>query len=195
LLERVHGELGIDTAALDAYKIAELRALFEGVRVHPRTIAARQRAYAVYFESGAIRMVTGRTALAYAERVAQIEAARARSAIVGQVANRGKDVRVQGVVRLINVDYGDIERMDTEIAEMRKGEILVSEFTAPELMEACRKARAIITDLGGMLSHAAIVSRELGIPCIVGTQHGSKALTTGDRVTVDLDSGLVEKRQ
>lgn len=82
--------------------------------------------------------------------------------------------------------------MEKAIEKMNKGEILVSESTAPELMAACTKAKAIITDMGGMLSHAAIVSRELGIPCIVGTVHASRSLKDGDNIKIDLDTGNIE---
>ncbi|MCI0566183.1 hypothetical protein L0Y46_03215 [bacterium] len=58
-------------------------------------------------------------------------------------------------------------------------------------MLACQKASAIVTDIGGMLSHAAIVSRELNIPCIVGTKNASKILKNGDLVEVDADKGMV----
>ena len=55
-----------------------------------------------------------------------------------------------------------------------------------------RKAAAIITDEGGITSHAAIVSREYGIPCIVGTENATKVLKDGDRVEVDAIKGLVK---
>jgi phosphoenolpyruvate synthase/pyruvate phosphate dikinase len=76
---------------------------------------------------------------------------------------------------------------------MGRGEILVSEFTAPELMAACKKAKAIITDMGGMLSHAAIISRELNIPCLVGTGNATRTLKTGDLVQIDFHLGLVTR--
>ena len=60
-------------------------------------------------------------------------------------------------------------------------------------MLACRKAAAIVTDEGGITSHAAIVSRELGIPCIVGTQYATKILKDGDLVEVDANKGTVKK--
>ncbi|HEY1972982.1 MAG TPA: PEP-utilizing enzyme, partial [Pseudonocardia sp.] len=53
-------------------------------------------------------------------------------------------------------------------------------------------SKALVVDLGGALSHAAIVARELGIPCVVNTRTGTAALRTGDRIRVDGDTGLVE---
>ncbi len=81
--------------------------------------------------------------------------------------------------------------MRKKMKEMKNGEILVSETTEPELMEALRKASAIVTDLGGMLSHAAITSRELDIPCVVATGDASKKLRDGDLIEVNADKGIV----
>ena len=75
--------------------------------------------------------------------------------------------------------------------KMEQGDILVAETTAPELLVACKKAGAIVTDMGGLMSHAAIVSREFGIPCIVGTQNASRILKDGDMVEVDANTGIV----
>lgn len=110
--------------------------------------------------------------------------------VTGIIANSG---RARGPVKVINADYQNFELMRSAIAEMQKGDVLVSVTTSPELMEACNKASAIITDLGGLLSHAAIVSRELGIPCIVGTQYASKIFKDGDLVEVDAEKGIVRK--
>ncbi|MEM2906206.1 MAG: phosphoenolpyruvate synthase [Candidatus Bathyarchaeia archaeon] len=81
------------------------------------------------------------------------------------------------------------------INEFKKGEVLVTEMTAPDWVPAMRKASAIVTNSGGMTCHAAIVSRELGIPCIVGTTGRGAAATdilkTGMEVTVDAKNGVV----
>lgn len=82
--------------------------------------------------------------------------------------------------------------MDTKhIREFQAGEILVTEMTSPDWAPAMRKALAIITDSGGKTCHAAIVSRELGIPCIVGTKDATKILKTGQVITVDATHGVV----
>ncbi|MEK7153227.1 MAG: PEP-utilizing enzyme, partial [Patescibacteria group bacterium] len=73
-----------------------------------------------------------------------------------------------------------------------QGEILVAETTSPEIMPACRKAAAILTNEGGLLSHAAIISREMGIPCIVGLGIADRVLKDGDLVEVDADRGIVK---
>ncbi len=78
-----------------------------------------------------------------------------------------------------------------EISKMQSGEVLVTEMTTPDFVPAMKKAAAIITDTGGMTSHAAIVSRELGVPCVVGTGEATKLLKDGMEVTVDGERGLV----
>ena len=83
----------------------------------------------------------------------------------------------------------------SRIDEFKDGEILVTEMTAPDWVPAMKKAKAIVTDSGGMTCHASIVSRELGIPCIVGTKSRGEAATTaikdGIDVTVDATNGVV----
>jgi len=78
-----------------------------------------------------------------------------------------------------------------DIPNFRKDSILVTKMTTPDWMPAISKAKAIVTDEGGMTSHAAIVSRELGIPCIVGTKEATKVLKSGQLVTVDGTLGVV----
>lgn len=81
------------------------------------------------------------------------------------------------------------------IDTFKEGEILVTEMTAPDWVPAMKKAKAIITDAGGMTCHASIVSRELGIPCIVGTKsrgtEGTVAIADGAEITVDATNGIV----
>ncbi|MFH0829461.1 MAG: PEP-utilizing enzyme [Candidatus Kerfeldbacteria bacterium] len=91
----------------------------------------------------------------------------------------------KGIVRIINVP-GDMDKM-------RKGDIMVSHTTFPALVPAMKKASAIVTDDGGITCHAAIVSRELGTPCVVGTKIATKILKDGDIVEVDATNGTVRK--
>ncbi len=74
-----------------------------------------------------------------------------------------------------------------------KNVVLISPMTNPDLMPAMRNAIAIVTDEGGVTCHAAIVSRELGIPCIVGTKYATKVFKDGDLVEVDANKGVVRR--
>ncbi|MFA5108096.1 MAG: phosphoenolpyruvate synthase [Candidatus Micrarchaeia archaeon] len=78
-----------------------------------------------------------------------------------------------------------------EMGKMQKGEVLVTEMTTPDYVPAMKKAVAIITNTGGMTCHAAIVSRELGVPCIVGTKNATSVLHDGQLITVDAVMGKV----
>jgi len=78
-----------------------------------------------------------------------------------------------------------------EISKMEDRAVLVTDMTTPDFVPAMKKAVAIVTNTGGMTSHAAIVSRELGIPCIVGSKNATELLKAGQIVTVDGTHGMV----
>ncbi|MGC8880757.1 MAG: phosphoenolpyruvate synthase [Minisyncoccia bacterium] len=80
-----------------------------------------------------------------------------------------------------------------ELPKLKKGEVLVTKMTDPDWTSAMPLASAIITDEGGKTCHAAIISRELGIPCVVGTKKATKLLKTGREITVDCSSGAEGK--
>jgi pyruvate,water dikinase len=90
-----------------------------------------------------------------------------------------------GAVRIVN--------KAEEMSKMQRGDVLVSQMTNPEIVIAMKKASAIVTDFGGLTCHAAIVSRELGIPCVVGTRVATRVLRDGDRVAVNATLGEVTK--
>ncbi len=76
---------------------------------------------------------------------------------------------------------------------MKEGEVLVAGMTTPDYVPAMRKACAIVTDEGGITCHSAIVSRELDLPCVVGTKVATRVLKDGDFVEVDATNGIVKK--
>lgn len=78
-----------------------------------------------------------------------------------------------------------------ELDKVKSGDIMVTAMTNPDMVPGMKRAAAVVTDEGGRTCHAAIVSRELGIPCIVGTKDGSEKLKEGELVTVDATRGVV----
>lgn len=109
--------------------------------------------------------------------------------IKGTIANKG---RVTATARVLVPDFSDFDKISEEVDKMQDGEILVAETTAPEIIQACKKASAIITNQGGMLSHAAIISRELDVPCVIGTDKDLIAnIRTGDKLEVDANQGII----
>ena len=79
----------------------------------------------------------------------------------------------------------------TDAERLKQGDVLVTHMTAPDWLPLLRRAAAVVTDSGGMTCHAAIVSRELGIPCVVGTGEATRKLRDGEIVTVDATRGIV----
>lgn len=106
----------------------------------------------------------------------------------GMCANKGF---YKGTAKILRTVFSDT--VQKEIAKVSKGDILIANTTGPEVMAACMKAGAIVTDEGGLTSHAAIVSRELGIPCVVGCKLATKIFRDGDLVEVDATKGTVTK--
>ena len=100
--------------------------------------------------------------------------------IKGSTSSKGK---VRGYVKIILKIH--------DMVNMEKGDVLVSSMTRHEMVPVMKLASAIVTDEGGVTSHAAIVSRELGIPCIIGTKVATLVLHDGDFVEVDADNGVV----
>jgi len=91
------------------------------------------------------------------------------------------------------IGTGPVKMVKTpkEIGKVGRGDVLVAEMTSPDFVPAMKKASAIVTDKGGQTSHAAIVSRELGIPCVVGTKQATAKLRNEMVVTVDGARGLI----
>jgi phosphohistidine swiveling domain-containing protein len=98
----------------------------------------------------------------------------------GQAASKGVYV---GPVRLV------LKKSD--LNNITNGDVMVTYATSPDYVPAMKKCGAIVTDEGGVVCHAAIVSRELGVPCVVGTKVATKVLKDGDRVEVDAEKGIV----
>lgn len=105
------------------------------------------------------------------------------NAVIGVVASNGGKHFINGEVVVIGSPTDNVE----------EGKIIVVPSTSPSYVPLMRKAKALITDHGGMMSHAAIVAREFNLPCIVGTKQATKVLHNGDKVVLDLVNGEVKK--
>ena len=112
---------------------------------------------------------------------------------VAPTAGVAGEVLVRGLGASPGVASGPVRVLRTpeDGVRFQRGEVLVAEMTSPDWVPFMRRAAAIVTDGGGMTSHAAIVSRELGVPCIVGTGRATHILRDGDVVTVDGREGVV----
>jgi len=99
----------------------------------------------------------------------------------GTVASRGKVVGRAKVVNNLK-----------EFSKFKKGDILVTPMTSPDFVVIMKKAKAIVTDEGGLSCHAAIISRELGVPCIIGTKVATKVIKDNDKLEIDANRGIVK---
>jgi len=156
-----------------------------------KVIAERRKSYAIEHLKGSdVRMIEHEEAdRLFQERIAKHLAEQQKATCIkGQTASLGK---YTGKVR--KVIAGDLEMLKQSIKDFKQGEIIVTSMTQPNMMVIAKKAGAIIADEGGITSHAAIISRELKIPCIVGCLHAMETLKDGDLVEVDADKGIVKK--
>jgi pyruvate,water dikinase len=103
----------------------------------------------------------------------------------GQVVATGRSVGEK-----IGAGRARVIRSVADLERLREGEVLVTEMTDPDWEPVLQRAAAVVTDRGGRTCHAAIVSRELGIPAVVGTQTGTAAIADGDEVTVSCAEGV-----
>ncbi|MEC3957904.1 phosphoenolpyruvate synthase [Nocardia sp. CDC153] len=100
---------------------------------------------------------------------------------------------VRGLAAAPGTAFGAVRvlRSPADGSRLRDGEVLVAPMTNPDWLPTLSRAAAVVTDSGGMTCHAAIVARELGVPCVVGTRTGTTDLATGTEVTVDGSTGVV----
>jgi phosphoenolpyruvate synthase/pyruvate phosphate dikinase len=151
-------------------------------------IEARKRGFALVMLDEDIRLIEEASekneAVAKREGVFETVFGGAESAreLKGMVASPGK---VRGPVRVVT--------SVRDLPSVRKGDVLVTYMTTMEFTPVFHKAAAIVTDEGGLFSHAAIVSREFGLPCVVGTRKATRVFKNGDSVEVDAEKGIVRK--
>jgi pyruvate,water dikinase len=100
---------------------------------------------------------------------------------------------LKGIAASVGVAEGTVKIVHgvKDTASFKEGQILVAEMTEPSMVMMMNKAAAIVTDRGGLTSHPAIVSRELGIPCVVAAKIATQTLKDGMRVRVDGSTGEV----
>ncbi|MFZ6035680.1 MAG: PEP-utilizing enzyme [Patescibacteria group bacterium] len=169
---------------LEWYDPISLKRYFQGKRLSPDELDRRRECYIIEMKHGRWKILSGKAARQYYHRLFGNDSRRTVAApiVKGMTAQPG---RVVGTVRIV------IRRADQ--ASVCEGDIIVSPMTTPHLMTAVRKAAAIVTDEGGMTAHAAIVARELKVPCVVGTKNATTVFKDGDMVEVDAQRGIVRK--
>ncbi|MFH0831438.1 MAG: phosphoenolpyruvate synthase [archaeon] len=130
-------------------------------------------------ESGKIYIVQTRPITTLENKTQKVEI-NANAILSGISASPGV---ASGIVRMV--------RSMEDLEKIRKGDVLVTKMTNPDMVVAMQKANAIVTSEGGATAHAAIVSREMGIPCVTGTKKALEVLQEGQEITVDGTNGRV----
>ena len=131
--------------------------------------------------------------LEWAERAGEFFLVQTRPITTLSAHSDAHDVLVTGLGASPGIASGKVRILRTlsQASELVAGEVLVAQMTSPDWVPTMRRASAVVTDSGGITCHAAIVSRELGIPCIVGARTATQKLRNGDLVTVDARRGRV----
>ncbi len=145
-------------------------------------IEKRKTGFVLDCNSEKIINIDGENALAVARQFIDVPNVN-QKIIQGTVASVGEQRHFRGTAKIVLTI--------NEIRKIKEGDILVTTMTSPDFVIGMKKAGAILTDVGGMLSHAAVVSRELKIPCIVGTEIATKMIHDGDVLELHCAKGTV----
>jgi phosphohistidine swiveling domain-containing protein len=179
-------ERGLSNKYVSFVTFTELENMFRDKNFSPKQNELEDRFKSYVFFRGSVHTKVSRDAFfvkqgfIYKSPVSGGQAEEIR----GTVASLSQSM-VKGTVQVIS-------RIE-EVASFKKGNILVTVMTNPFFVPAMKKAIAIVTDEGGITSHAAIVARELKKPCIIGTKIATKVLRDGDLVEVDANKGIIRK--
>lgn len=182
LNQLIHKHYNIDPKTLSWYSFGEIERLVKtGKKLSEKDLRFRKR-YRIMIEiDGSISTQYGKKNFQTMQKaIKSLFSAKNLHTLTGFVASRGL---IKSTVKIV--------RSVSDMKKVNKGDILVAPMTHPDLIVAIRKCSGIITDTGGITSHAAIISREFGIPCIVGTLYATQILKDGDIVELDANTGSI----
>jgi phosphohistidine swiveling domain-containing protein len=180
LLTEISNRTGIETRLLRNLTEKEFGELLSGKPMNIESLRERAERSVLVMENGEFSVLLGEEARDY-ERMFTISFEDLNE-VKGTVASLGK---AHGTARVL--------ASAKEIGRVREGDILITTMTTPDYVPAMKKAAAIVTDEGGVTCHAAIVARELGIPCVIATRIATKIFKDGEEVEVDAVHGIVKK--
>ena len=181
-LKRIAKKAKTEFDLLKFASFSEIIDLINGKRINKKNLLLRRKkCFIITVKGGKEYWLTGKDYNFVKSLISKKTKIRKKNTFKGLTANRGI---VSGKARIV-FDAKNKEKI------FKKEEILVTSMTRPEFIPLAKKAKAIITDEGGITCHAAIISRELKIPCIIGTKIATKVLKDGDKVEVDAERGIV----
>ena len=161
----------------------EVQALLRGKQLDNKEIERRKKALAILVNKQGIKVWSGQAALDLCQKELQLKNQNVKE-LKGRGVTSGK---VKGRAKVCQGMLEALQKIKS------KKDILICQMTLPDYVPAMKRAGAIVTDEGGITCHAAIIARELKIPCIVGTQIATSSLKDGDLVEVDADKGIIKK--
>lgn len=180
-LSRVGQQLGLSLYQLNFYTPVEIATALTHSQLLDSHISQKRQLVAVTKQRSHLNLYFGQAAQPYLQPINQKSPTSRNLIIRGRPASPGQ---VKGIVRVIT---------RRTMSQIKPGEILVTQMTTPDFLPAMIKAKAFITDIGGVTSHAAIVAREFHKPCIVGTGNATQILKTGNYVFLDANQGIITK--
>ncbi len=182
MLSEIGRRKGYSLVELKAALPAEIIALLDGKELDRKELKKRSKYHVAVFEVGSVKVFTGNEAKKELKKIGFFRKHEGADQIYGTCASTGTAI---GPVRVV---------FKTEdLAKLKEGDVLVTSMTRPELVPGMKKASAIVTDEGGLTCHAAILSREMGKPCVVGCINATKLLKDGEIVEVRASHGVVRK--
>ncbi|MFH1308249.1 MAG: PEP-utilizing enzyme [archaeon] len=185
ILEEIKTRLKISKEELRLCNYQEIAKMLEtGKKIEKSILQERKESSIFILKNNEINILEGNKAKEIKE---SLSVKLDLKELKGAIANKGK---VKG--KVIVLSYRNADNHLEKIKNMQEGDVLVSEMTRPNIITACKKASAIITDEGGITCHAAIVARELRKPCIIGTKIATQVLKDGQEVEVDANTGVIK---
>ncbi len=186
LLENISETYKVSEDVLNNTSVEDMHAILRKSKIAPQ----RNKDYVIWVKNGAVGYSFDQSA------IGTLGDSFVQEKEYPHAVLRGKSVSVKGVyagrIKKVVLDYTKLDQVLKEVNDSEGGFILLSDHTIPELLPIMKKSLAIITQMGGILSHAAITARELKMPCLVGVEHSMDILKMGDMVEVNADNGTVK---
>lgn len=181
LFSEMAKRLNLDLSDFFSLTVDEVRQALLENKDFSSELNERRKGFGFIFYAGTTKVVTGNELEGYKKELREQQGELSEN-VKGTVAFKGN---VRGRVKVV-YDKRDLYKV-------KKGDVLVTSMTIPDYIGAMERAVAFVTDEGGILCHAAIVSREMKKPCIIGTKTATKVLKDNDFVEVDAIKGIVRK--
>lgn len=182
LIKEIGCRYGYSLKMMRYLAYAEVNELLDGKKIPISELEARAKKMIIYQKGSHYEIISGAKANLVINKIFKITDHSNIQDFRGLTASTGK---ARGRVKIIT-SVRDVNKVEN-------GDILVAVMTRPDYIVGIKKAAAIVTDEGGITCHAAIISRELGIPCVIGTKIGTKILHDGDLVEVNASHGWIRK--